>query len=162
MFKKIKKIHVFAVLGGIVLSAALFSLCFADMSDKGQLGGQDSSNNYSWRVDSNSNLIPGTTAQNSIGSTSNVVLSVYTGSLITSTLTTSGNATVGGTLTVTGKSTLVGGINWDAMKAALGVSTNWTDASIAATGVNWTDIKTHACVSTNCSTSGINWTAFGV
>jgi len=67
---------------------------FADMSDKATLGGQDSSGNYSWRVDTNHNLIPGTTSQNDIGSSTHMPGNI----------TISGNMTFQTNLLVTGVS----------------------------------------------------------
>lgn len=51
----------------------LFVFCssaFADFGDKATLGGQDSSGKYHWRVNSSGDFVPGTTAQNDIGSSS--------------------------------------------------------------------------------------------
>ena len=70
------------ILGMALLLLAISFPAFADMTDKATLGGQDSSNNYSWRVDTNSNLIPGTTAQNNIGSSTNQVNTVYAGNFV--------------------------------------------------------------------------------
>ena len=70
------------ILMAIILSLGVSSLAFADMTDKATLGGQDSSNNYSWRVDVNHNFIPGTTAQNNIGSSTNQVNTVYAGNFV--------------------------------------------------------------------------------
>ena len=70
------------ILMAIILSLGVYSLAFADMTDKATLGGQDSNNNYSWRVDSNYNFIPGTSAQNNIGSSTNQVNTVYAGNFV--------------------------------------------------------------------------------
>lgn len=156
MFKEVKKLHILLILAAIAVSIAWFSLCFADMTDKGQLGGQDSNNNYSWRIDANHNLIPGTTNQNNIGSSSNLVAGLYVVAI-----TASGNAVITGSLKVTGTSSLYGGINWDDIKAVTGKSINWTNANILLGvngGVNWESLRTSFG---NTSTS-INWQAFGV
>ena len=73
----LSKLKVLSILGAVVLSFSLFGVCFADQTDKATLGGQDSSNNYSWRVDVNDNLIPGTTSQNNIGSSTKQVNNLY-------------------------------------------------------------------------------------
>ena len=80
------------ILMAIILSLGVSSLAMADMTDKATLGGQDSSNNYSWRVDVNHNFIPGTTNQNNIGSASNQVNNIYAGSVISN-----GNIVMAGT-----------------------------------------------------------------
>jgi len=53
------------------------SLAYADFGDEATLGGQDSSGNYRWRVTSDGDLIPGTTAVNDIGTTSAAVNEVH-------------------------------------------------------------------------------------
>ena len=80
------------ILGMALLFLAISFPAFADMTDKATLGGQDSSNNYSWRVDSNHNFIPGTTNQNNIGSASNQVNNIYSASVISN-----GNILMAGT-----------------------------------------------------------------
>ena len=70
------------ILGMALLLLAISFPAFADMTDKATLGGQDSNNNYSWRVDVNHNFIPGTTAQNNIGSSTNQVNTVYAGNFV--------------------------------------------------------------------------------
>ena len=53
------------------------SLAYADFGDTATIGEQDSSGNYRWRVTSDGDLIPGTTAQNDIGTTSKAVAEVH-------------------------------------------------------------------------------------
>ena len=150
MFNKIVSMVVL-----MVVALLLANYSRADMSDKATIGGQDSSGNYSWRVDSNNNLIPGTSSQNNIGGASNLVAGIYV-----VTITASGNAVVSGNITTTGNMTF-GGINWDAIKVNLGRGINWTDAYITAGiagGVNWASLRASFG---NTSTS-TNWQAFGV
>lgn len=111
MFKGMEKFF-----GLLILMVGLFSLsscAFADMTDKAALGGQDSSNNYSWRIDLNNNLIPGTTAQNNIGDSTHYVNSIYAVSLnvsgvivnsgaVTNSSTVQNNGAVTNASTVTG------------------------------------------------------------
>lgn len=66
----------------VILLLMAWSLAFADMPDKATLGGQDSSGNYHWRVDSSGIFKPGTTAQNDIGDSTHKIKDLYgTGSL---------------------------------------------------------------------------------
>ena len=69
-------------LSGLLLSLAIFfltffSLAYADFGDYATLGGKDDSGEYHWRVNSSGNIIPGTTAQNSIGDSSHKVKDMY-------------------------------------------------------------------------------------
>ena len=66
-----------------IISIIGCTLVYADMTDKATLGGQSTTNGvYDWRVDSNGNFIPGTTAQNNIGSSTNQVNTVYAGNFV--------------------------------------------------------------------------------
>jgi len=53
------------------------SFAYADFGDEATIGGEDSSGNYRWRVTSDGDLIPGTTAVNSIGTTAKAVNEVH-------------------------------------------------------------------------------------
>jgi hypothetical protein len=53
------------------------SLAYADFGDEATVGGQDSSGNYRWRVTSDGDLIPGTTATNDVGTTAKAVNEVH-------------------------------------------------------------------------------------
>ena len=86
------------ILGMALLLLAISFPAFADMTDKATLGGQDSSNNYSWRVDVNHNFIPGTTAQNNIGSSTNQVNTVYAGNFVDAGTTNGGVSQVSSTV----------------------------------------------------------------
>ena len=137
------------VLGLVTLFIGVFlisQLVRADMTDKATLGGQDSSGNYSWRVDKSDNLIPGTTGQNNIGSASNKVANVNTTNVNTV------------TLTVTGITNLANGVNWTALGNIQGV--NWTGANITTSGINWESVRMLSTPGNN--SSGTNWQAFGV
>lgn len=146
------------VLGLVTLFIGVFlvaQLVRADMTDKATLGGQSTTNGvYDWRVDSNGNFIPGTTAQNNIGSASNQVAAAY---IVT--ITGSGVATLTN-LTVTNAAVLNGGINWDAIKTNTGKGINWTDAFIGTSGINWESVRMLSTPGNN--SSGTNWQAFGV
>jgi hypothetical protein len=50
---------------------------FADFDDEATVGGQDSSGNYRWRVTSDGDLIPGTTAVNDLGTTAKAIAEVH-------------------------------------------------------------------------------------
>lgn len=53
------------------------SLAYADFGDEATLGGEDSSGNYRWRVTSDGDLIPGTTAANDLGTTAKAVNEIH-------------------------------------------------------------------------------------
>ena len=143
------------ILGMALLLLAISFHAFADSTDKATLGGMSTTNGiYDWRVDSNGNFIPGTTAQNNIGSASNQVAAAY---IVT--ITGSGVATLTN-LTVTNAAVLNGGINWDAIKTNTGKGINWTDAFISTSGVNWESVRMLSTPGNN--SSGTNWQAFGV
>lgn len=89
---------------GLFLVIFFFVFCsfaFADFGDKATLGGQDSSGQYHWRVDSSGDFIPGTTAQNDIGDASHEVDAVYaTDAVISDDLTVGGTATIADDTTI--------------------------------------------------------------
>lgn len=176
-----KRLNFFPVLMAVILSLVVFSHVYADMTDKATLGGQDSNNNYSWRVDANHNLIPGTSNQNNLGGSSNLVAGLYV-----MTITASGNAVISGNLAVSGNATFSGsltgvnwnqfpggigaanwqslgfnqGINWYAVPQGLTSGLNWQGADILTSGINWENVRMKSTPGNNAS--GTNWQAFGV
>ena len=132
-----KRFKVWGLLIAVLVFCFIAFKVYADMTDKATLGGQDSSGNYSWRVDANNHLIPGTTAQNNIGSSTNKVATVYATSINTS----SGIDPTSG-------------INWNAFPLNTN-GVNWTGVQLSNSGINWTDIQQAQMKFP--SNSGINW-----
>jgi len=105
MFKGIRGLFILTV-----LVLALSVQVRADMTDKATLGGQSTTNGvYDWRVTSTGDLVPGTTAQNNLGSSTNKILAIF----------------------LSANGLQASGVNWTSFKAL--------DASYGShSGINWT------------------------
>ena len=122
----------------IVLALMVLTVfAYADMTDKATLGGQDSSGNYSWRVTSNDDLVPGTTAVNDLGDSTHIVGTVYSTNVASTSGTFTGlTATTAAITTATVTNGTFTGISTGTISA----SGNAAMATGTFTGVNATTL----------------------
>lgn len=92
------KIFEIVIIALIVAIAVSVSAVIADIGDEATLGSIDTSGNYRWRVESDGDLIPGTTTTYDIGSSTNKVDQVYCDDITVSTSV----SVLGGALTASG------------------------------------------------------------
>uniref|UniRef100_A0A6M3IJE9 Uncharacterized protein n=1 Tax=viral metagenome TaxID=1070528 RepID=A0A6M3IJE9_9ZZZZ len=74
---------------------------YADFNDEATLGGQDSSGQYRWRVNSTA-MLPGANVTYTIGNPTHRPSTVYANDVTTDTITSTGNLTFKSTLQATG------------------------------------------------------------